>query len=1153
MGLRDILGLPPKKKTSQTTPVPEDPGVWDDMVKNHDLVVKDKRFDLLGPEDKTALNLAWTQANVLSSHNRYTEAAALLRPAVGLAAQNMVRAASTLKAYEADSRTAEGLLDEGALIGVKAAVIKPLRHRLETARKLRATDLPEAARQMGELAGELATHGDFVTARNARDTVLKERPGVERDTEKALKIPPETGPVAKALRALTHFSGLVGALVGKLDYVGALSPLQACRQAIETIKSEATAIAEAVKLRDQVLKARKKLEAKIEAARQIYGVSDEGKALVESFKSADDSYYRAVQAKDYTWAMIELGTLGRLVDPVIALASEVEQDARDRAPLLEDKKAIIKLFGQIQAFPAITTEMDGLIKQIGADWSSFVNCMEALEYDRALQLSKVLKTGLAHYLELGKASAELVKQKKLAEKDWTTRIKPRLEQVALLVPKSKPLTEAIDAVDTLRRAAKAAIKKQDEAGIVREMALLTKALDEVDRLALLDAKMAEAAKDASKVYKVLHGRIQTILNAATVTPEFRKAQDAVTQLSDAARQAIRDCAVDAPDRVKALAEALGTAEQLLPANTEQKAEKAKQVQELVIPLRKEIFEAVKLLVPALPLSEALRDALDNAHSRIGTLFAKGRYDAALELAQSMADKVREAKEKVQGWTETVEKVKTDVLEARRRREKDVEKLLNWDSTPFTYTLLGEFRAGNQRVDRCIQSSNFAEAQEAQALLEKTMDTLLQLEARYEDHGVKSKAVAKIKKRVASKAEKAAKAATNTPEALDLRDRIKRTLARAERLDLADEMAECLTAWTEVEDLMTQWTGVYATDQKDEPADKLECERLWNALDPDYTIARTMTAIPKSLAPLRKAFATTRSAVLRAEAAKEWTTAVKLYEPFIKATKALAAEESTHLQAMAQAQQKSDDSRQTILATPVSTLKTKPLAERLDLLDALRGKGQKLTKEERKAQRQIYATMEMDATFQKLEDTRRDVLIEELTQDKEVAGARKGWGAMSAEARLKVLEKVLAAECRVYNIPAPPIRLFNVPPGDEGFFASSNGTLNLNTHPESGFSDYKEALDTVLHENMHNMQDVLMQRLEEGILQPGDPEYDQAMLFAANNGGYVPPDEDDEVAEDEVVQNAYEHQPLEMHAWGTGDTVSRGIIAGVKKPVKDVTL
>jgi hypothetical protein len=64
---------------------------------------------------------------------------------------------------------------------------------------------------------------------------------------------------------------------------------------------------------------------------------------------------------------------------------------------------------------------------------------------------------------------------------------------------------------------------------------------------------------------------------------------------------------------------------------------------------------------------------------------------------------------------------------------------------------------------------------------------------------------------------------------------------------------------------------------------------------------------------------------------------------------------------------------------------------------------------------------------------------------------------------------------------------------------------------------------------------MVRRSDEGVLKPGDPEYRQAQLFKANNddNGYMKADQN---------YTAYRTQPVEAHAWQTGDTISAGVNA-----------
>jgi len=96
---------------------------------------------------------------------------------------------------------------------------------------------------------------------------------------------------------------------------------------------------------------------------------------------------------------------------------------------------------------------------------------------------------------------------------------------------------------------------------------------------------------------------------------------------------------------------------------------------------------------------------------------------------------------------------------------------------------------------------------------------------------------------------------------------------------------------------------------------------------------------------------------------------------------------------------------------------------------------------------------------------------------------------------------------------------------------------------AGAKSFEAMLDTVLHENTHRQQNVLVRaiRYPRGDLPNRwltetytDPPYTQTRMFDAGNrdGGYVPPEED---------QGIYEQQPEERHAWMSGGQGARAIM------------
>jgi hypothetical protein len=207
-----------------------------------------------------------------------------------------------------------------------------------------------------------------------------------------------------------------------------------------------------------------------------------------------------------------------------------------------------------------------------------------------------------------------------------------------------------------------------------------------------------------------------------------------------------------------------------------------------------------------------------------------------------------------------------------------------------------------------------------------------------------------------------------------------------------------------------------------------------------------------------------------------------------------------------------------------------------LLDALRGQKEKLTDKQRELQRKIYASMEMDAEFLAQDDKRRADLTKAISEDKELMAAKDKWATMDVAKRIALLQKTLKTECAIYGMPVPTVQVFEEPmPGDLGSFNSGTNVIRINVHPTATFNDFHDTIDTIVHENAHNYQGYLVTRLNEGLLNPGDPEYKQALMFASNSvaQSYVNGDEDHAI---------YKKQPLEDHAWKTGDGVKYALIA-----------
>lgn len=114
--------------------------------------------------------------------------------------------------------------------------------------------------------------------------------------------------------------------------------------------------------------------------------------------------------------------------------------------------------------------------------------------------------------------------------------------------------------------------------------------------------------------------------------------------------------------------------------------------------------------------------------------------------------------------------------------------------------------------------------------------------------------------------------------------------------------------------------------------------------------------------------------------------------------------------------------------------------------------------------------------------------------------------------------------------------------DNGYFNPNDGKIYLNTDPKASLGrDLATTLDLIFHENSHNYQDKLVKRLDPSSpdpLDPADPEYNQAVLFALNDGphSYVKGEENFE---------DYKKQPLEEHAHDNGPKTARAVMTGLR--------
>lgn len=235
-----------------------------------------------------------------------------------------------------------------------------------------------------------------------------------------------------------------------------------------------------------------------------------------------------------------------------------------------------------------------------------------------------------------------------------------------------------------------------------------------------------------------------------------------------------------------------------------------------------------------------------------------------------------------------------------------------------------------------------------------------------------------------------------------------------------------------------------------------------------------------------------------------------------------------------------------------TLAGKTFNEKKALLDRLRG-ATTMSKDARKAQRAVYKSMKMDEDFRREDKKKRKVVVNKLTDTedkrKEMRSARRNWKTKPVEERLDLLRKAIKAQCEAMGMPGEPPELvtFDEPRKkgliENGYFNPNDGKIYINVNAEGSFgADIERALDLAFHENSHNYQYKLIERLDPASTNPldqNDPEYAQALMFQLNDGthAYVKGEED---------FDTYTKQPLEEHAHENGPETAKSVLKAIKR-------
>ncbi|KIN64218.1 hypothetical protein Z946_3107 [Sulfitobacter noctilucicola] len=319
------------------------------------------------------------------------------------------------------------------------------------------------------------------------------------------------------------------------------------------------------------------------------------------------------------------------------------------------------------------------------------------------------------------------------------------------------------------------------------------------------------------------------------------------------------------------------------------------------------------------------------------------------------------------------------------------------------------------------------------------------------------------------------------------------------------------------------------------AAKDAADAAWPPISANWNTASDMRPLTPDIEILRDKFWAETALYDKSYYSHDYATALAKTPDLGRAAADLVAKKPDHDAADIAAETKADATATALDSITDADLRSKTADEKLQLLDDLRGQHKELDDEQRALQRRIYNAMELDPEFVRLDDKRREELKTAILNDGDLQAARSNWDStdpsteISDEEKVRLLTNLLKKECELYKMPVPEVKTYAEDTTTNGFFNPSDGTININIHPNSSFNDFFEAIDLMVHENAHNYQDYLVTRLDEGLLTPDDPEYDQALMFKSNDGPYAYVDGDEDY-------DTYKKQPMEEHAWKIGGGV-----------------
>lgn len=169
------------------------------------------------------------------------------------------------------------------------------------------------------------------------------------------------------------------------------------------------------------------------------------------------------------------------------------------------------------------------------------------------------------------------------------------------------------------------------------------------------------------------------------------------------------------------------------------------------------------------------------------------------------------------------------------------------------------------------------------------------------------------------------------------------------------------------------------------------------------------------------------------------------------------------------------------------------------------------------------------TWQQADQANRTALIAALRGDEAVSNGLAAWQQLPQGLKLQLGERISAIQAEAYGFRPVTLRI-EAGPYRGGFHPANGGEVTIGPKALVSASEF---LNTVVHEQTHAMQWEKGEALVRGRLDSADPYGAVAAGWLDNFYDYASPS---------AGYKVYRSQPIEAHAFATGDAVAAAVMA-----------